>query len=173
VGARAPSVVVVAASVALIAAGVSRSATPKPPVTIGYPYAASCPQAGDRDDVDRWSMNTCNCTSYVAWALEQNGYRTAWFILGRMDARNWPDVARLSNFAVGDRPRVGAVAVWPRWSPFGHVAFVTAVRANGSFDVAEYNVPGRPPFQFSHRTGLSTRGAQFIYVPRRESESTQ
>jgi len=169
VGARASSVVALlsVAVVSTMLAGSPSAATHRPLVTGGYPYASACPQAGDRDDVDRWLMNTCNCTSYVAWALEANGYRTAWFIAGRMDARNWPRVARLSNFAVRARPRVGSVAVWPRWGRFGHLAFVTAVDADGSFDVAEYNLPGGPPFAFGRRSGLSTRGAVFVYVPRR------
>jgi len=137
-------------------------------VTNGYPYASQCPGAGKRDVVDRWKMNACNCTSYVAWALRANGYRIGWFIPGSMDAWNWPHVARLSRIPVGSAPRPGSVAVWPRLArPFGHVAFVTAVHGDGTFDVAEYNLPGRPPYSFDRRTDVSPRGATFVYVPRR------
>jgi surface antigen len=139
-------------------------------VTLGYPYAGRCPDAGERDDVDRWRMNTCNCTSYVAWALDANGYRTDWFVAGAMDALNWPNVARRRHLHVGRTPRPGAVAVWPRVAPpFGHVAFVTSVHRDGRFDVAEYNLPGRPEFSFDTRARLFPRGVVFVYVPRRRS----
>jgi hypothetical protein len=58
------------------------------PVTDGYRYAPRCPAAGAANLVDRWRMDMCNCTSYVAWALEANGQRTDWFIPGAMDAWN-------------------------------------------------------------------------------------
>lgn len=163
---RAASLIACAAILAGCAGADAQSAQP-PPRTLGYPYARSCPVAGERDAVDRWKMNTCNCTSYVAWALSANGYRTSWFVPGAMDAYNWPHVARLRHVPVGSTPRVGAVAVWPRVArPFGHVAFVTAVHPGGTFDVAEYNLPGRPEFTFDTRARVSPRGVTFVYVPR-------
>jgi surface antigen len=137
-------------------------------VTAGYPYAASCPRAGIEDRVDRWLMNTCNCTSYAAWALWRNGFRTDWFAPGRMDAWNWPNVARREGIAVGSTPRPGAIAVWPEWGRFGHLAFVAAVHPGGRFDVAEYNTPGHVRFGFDRRTDLPPRAEiVFVYVPRR------
>jgi surface antigen len=138
-----------------------------PLVTSGYPYASRCPQAGRRDLVDRWKMDMCNCTSYVAWALQRNGFRVDWFVPGSMDAWNWPNVARLAGIRSGEVPRVGAVAVWPALTKFGHVAFVTGVHADGTFDVAEYNLPGRRRFSFDARTHVGLRGVEFVYVPRR------
>jgi surface antigen len=138
-------------------------------VTAGYPYAAECPAAGRRDAVDRWKMDTCNCTSYVAWALQRNGFRVDWFVPGSMDARNWPSIARLKGIAVGKRPRPGAVAVWPEVTKFGHVALVTGSRG-GTMDVAEYNLPprlGGVRFGFDRRSHVRTAGATFVYVPRR------
>ena len=108
---RASSVAAVAAAALVLAAGAHAQARL---VTAGYPYASSCPQAGDRDDVDRWKMNTCNCTSYAAWALWRNGYRTDWFVAGSMDAWNWPNVARRHGIPSGSAARVGAVAVGRR-----------------------------------------------------------
>ena len=156
------SPVVAAALIAVTTAGASPNL-----VTAGYPYARSCPAAGERDVVDKWKMDTCNCTSYVAWALAANRYRIDWFIPGAMDALNWPTVARRKRIPVGARARVGAVAVWPRWGKFGHVAFVTAVHANGDFDVAEYNLPEGVEFGFDRRSGISPAGVTFLYVPRR------
>ena len=139
-------------------------------IAYGYSYALRCPGAGLAERVDRWKMYECNCTSYVAWALAANGQRTDWFIPGAMDARNWVHVAHLKGIAVGTLPRVGAVAVWPRLSEFGHVAYVTGLERGGGFDVGEYNLPtpaGEDSFAFDVRRDVSPAGAQFLYVPRR------
>jgi surface antigen len=161
---RASSVAAVVGAALVLAAGAHAQARI---VTAGYPYAKSCPQAGDRDDVDRWKMNTCNCTSYAAWALWRNGYRVDWFVAGSMDAWNWPNVARHRGIPSGSTARVGSVAVWPEWGKFGHIGVVTAVHGNGTFDVAEYNLPGpTPDFVFDRRTFVSPRGVTFVYVPR-------
>ena len=135
-------------------------------VVYGYSYASRCPAAGYNEEVDRWGMDMCNCTSYVAWALHANGQRTGWFIRGAMDAWNWPHVARLAHLTVGATPRRGSVAVWPRWGRFGHLAFVTAVNGDGTFDVAEYNRPDGRAYRYDNRSSVSGRGASFIYVPR-------
>ena len=151
------------------ARGVDPAPVPAPssPIVYGYSYAAACPAAGLADAVDRWALSECNCTSYVAWALQANRQRIDWFIAGAMDAFNWPHVARLSRLRVGTLPRVGAVAVWPRLArPFGHVAYVTRVDPDGTFDVAEYNFPGVSLFMFDQRSGVRRGGAVFIYVPR-------
>jgi surface antigen len=137
-------------------------------VTAGYPYASECPKAGIQDRVDRWRMNTCNCTSYVAWALARNGYRTDWFVAGRMDAWNWPNIAERKGIPVGSTPRPGAVAVWPEWGQRGHLAFVVSVHAGGRFDVAEYNTPGHVRFGFDRRRDVKpSDDIVFLYVPRR------
>jgi surface antigen len=136
----------------------------------GYPLAPHCPAAGVADSIDRWKMYTCNCTSYVAWALEANDQRTDWFVAGAMDARNWPHVARLSGIETGTQPRVGAVAVWPKLSPpYGHIAYVVAVHADGTFEVGEYNLAakGYAPYTFDLRDAVRPDGAEFIYVPKR------
>jgi surface antigen len=152
------------------AAAAPGKGSPKGPVVNGYPYASSCPEAGRKDLVDRWGMYACNCTSYVAWALQANHQRTSWFIGGAMDAWNWPHVARLRGLKVVSRPTVRAVAVWPRLArPFGHVAYVTHVDPDGRYDVSEYNLPakGSRPFTFDTRSHVSPHGAVFIQVPDR------
>ena len=142
--------------------------TPGVPNILGYPYGRECPQAGHEEQADRWHMNTCNCTSYVAWALARNGYRTDWFVPGRMDAWNWPNIAKRKGIAVGGTPRLGAVAVWPEWGKRGHVAFVDAVHAGGRFDVSEYNTPGHVRFGFDRRTDVRpNEDIVYLYVPRR------
>jgi surface antigen len=85
-----------------------------------------------------------------------------------MDAWNWPNVARRHGIPSGWAARAGAVAVWPAWGKFGHIAVVTSAHGDGTFDVAEYNLPGRrPKFAFDRRTSVSPRGVTFVYVPRR------
>lgn len=162
------SVAGVAAIVALAGAAASSAGV----IAYGYPYASRCPGAGIAERVDRWKMYTCNCTSYVAWALSVNRQRTDWFIPGAMDAKNWPRVARLRGIPVGPSPRVGAVAVWPKSSKFGHVAYVTHVDADGGFDVAEYNLPtgAGETFAFDTRTEISRAGVTFVYVPTTREE---
>jgi surface antigen len=155
----------VAGTILVPAAG---NAGRRSPFVLGYPYGRQCPAAGYEERGDRWNMNTCNCTSYVAWALDANGQRVDWFRLGQMDARNWPAVARSQGIPLGPVPRVGAVVVWPRLTPpWGHVGYVVAVHPDGRFDVAEYNL--RRPFLFDARYGVSPAGATVIYVPRRAS----
>jgi surface antigen len=150
--------------------GLSRAAAAAP-IIYGYPYASRCPGAGIAEVVDRWGMYACNCTSYVAWALSANGERTTWFIPGSMDAWNWPNVAHLSGLRVDKVPEVGAVVVWPKIArPFGHVAYVTALRPRGAIDVAEYNlraVAGQR-FGFDTRSWVRPRDALFIHVPKRD-----
>lgn len=159
-------VAAIGALLALLAAGAA-AAAPARLVIGGYPYASACPEAGSRDVGDRWGMDLCNCTSYVAWALARNGYRTDWFVPGEMDARRWGIVARAAGTPVGFTPRVGAVAVWPWWKRFGHVALVTRVLPGGRFDVAEYNEPGGVRYGFDKRRAVSRRGVTFVYVPLR------
>jgi surface antigen len=157
-------------SVAVIAAAGAGAAGAGRIVVYGYPYAPDCPAAGIAEQVDRWGMYTCNCTSYVAWALRANGQRTDWFVKGAMNAFNWPHVAYLSRIPLGTQPRVGAVVVWPKLSKFGHVAYVTRLDPDGGFDVAEYNLPlegGYSPYTFDVRRELQPGGATFIYVPLR------
>ena len=160
------SLVLVCALLAVLLPGTAAGARP-PLVTAGYPYADRCPAAGSHELGDRWGMDLCNCTSYAAWALDRNGYRVDWFAPGEMDARRWGIVARAAGIPTGFTPRVGAVAVWPWWKRFGHVAIVTRVDPHGRFDVAEYNEPGGVRYGFDTREGVSRRGVTFVYVPRR------
>ena len=123
--------VTAAASIALVATGVASASNRQGHgrgglIVYGYSYASRCPGAGIGKVVDRWGMYACNCTSYVAWALQANDQRIDWFVPGAMDAWNWPNVARRAGLVVDGDPAVGAVAVWPQLArPFGHVAYVT------------------------------------------------
>jgi surface antigen len=165
---------IAALALGVAGAGATRSgAAVTGPIVYGYPYTARCPGAGIAEVVDRWGMYACNCTSYVAWALLANGQQIGWFVPGAMDAWNWPHVARLAGIRTDTRPTVGSVAVWPKLArPFGHVAYVTGVRRDGTIDVAEYNLPGidgAETFVFDVRRSITAAGAIFIHVPLRLS----
>jgi surface antigen len=163
--------VLAAGAVCVMPSSSTGAAHPRSLVVYGYSYAKRCPEAGHEELVDRWGMYMCNCTSYVAWALQANHQRTGWFIPGSMDAWNWPNVARRSGLRIGHQPRIGDVAVWPKLArPFGHVAYVTGVEPDGRLDVSEYNFPFRnnsESFRFDTRAHVSPRGASFIEVPSR------
>jgi surface antigen len=172
--AEALTALIAALALGVAGTGATRSgAAVTRPIVYGYPYATRCPGAGIAEVVDRWGMYACNCTSYVAWALVANGQRIGWFVPGAMDAWNWPHVAQLAGLRTDARPTVGSVAVWPKIArPFGHVAYVTRVRRDGTIDVAEYNLPGVvgvETFVFDVRTSIDPADATFIHVPLRLS----
>jgi surface antigen len=159
----------VALALVLVACSSARRALG--PIVTGYPYAARCPRAGIGDIVDRWGMSMCNCTSYVARALQANGQRIEWFIPGPMNAWNSQHVARLDGLRVDRAPSVGSVAAWPQLAnPLGHVAYAIGVRGPGLIAVADYNLPGSgdsQTFVFDTSTDVSAAGVMFIHVPRR------
>ena len=110
---------------------------------------------------DPWGFTKRQCVSYVAWRLAEAGRPLDNRRDGWSSARNWDDVARRLGYPVSSTPSVGAVAQWDAgehsayWSPRartsdgtfvagtdGHVAWVTAVHADGSVEVAQYNGTG-------------------------------
>src|ERR1035437_5904440 len=73
-------------------------------VVYGYPLTDRCPAAGVAEEVDRWGMFACNCTSYVAWALQANGQRLGWGVPGARDGDNWAPAANVCLLASGIVP---------------------------------------------------------------------
>jgi LysM repeat protein len=72
------------------------------------------------------------CTWYVA---------TRRYVPWSGNAWQWYGNARAMGYAEGSTPRVGAIMVtWE--SAYGHVAYVEAVNANGSWTVSEMNFKG-------------------------------
>lgn len=138
------------------------------PATVGandYPYAGSTP-----DVVDRWNFYTRECTSFVAWRLNNdlglpftNQYRNPTGNWG--NAGHWDDAARSVGIPVDNTPAAGAVAVWdPNVAGAAasrHVAFVMSVNGDGSINVEEYNWTA---FAYDQRH-ISPAGLQFIHFP--------
>ncbi len=95
------------------------------------------------------------CTYYVAtWR------NVTW----RGDAGWWYDNARAQGYAVGPTPKVGAIMV--TWESYlGHVAYVEAVNADGSWTVSEMNYVAFDVIDWRtiHPGQLGSRLVGFIY----------
>lgn len=95
--------------------------------------------------VDAWGFYNRQCTSFVAWRINQRGHRfTNTMQGGRFgNASNWANNARRIGLRVNQQPAVGAVA---QFNPgaggaslsFGHVAYVTQVHGS-TITIEEYN----------------------------------
>ncbi|KFY02446.1 hypothetical protein O988_02154 [Pseudogymnoascus sp. VKM F-3808] len=105
------------------------------PITNDYPYGAStC------GDTDRWYYFACQCTSFVAWRINErldidfmNKYKgAAW---GNADS--WDDAAREVGVKVDDKPVPGSIAQTDAGEA-GHVAWVASVDGD-SVTIEEYN----------------------------------
>jgi surface antigen len=94
--------------------------------------------------VDPWLFYNRECTSFVAWRLNNDGdVAFTNYYLGKHwgDASNWRHAADRADVIVNDRPAVGAIAWWRAGSPGssrGHVAWVETV-SPGAITVEEYN----------------------------------
>lgn len=122
------------------------------PAGDGYPWAADTTGGSDP-----WGFTKRQCVSYVAWRLAEAGKplstREGWG-----SAFTWDEVASRLGRRVSSTPTVGDVAQWEAgergawWSgngvgtytagPYGHVALVTHVLADGWVQVAQYNGSG-------------------------------
>ncbi len=105
---------------------------------------------------DQWSFAQCNCTSYVAWKLNEAfadaGFPTPRFYNGYLqtegnswhNANEWEDAAERAGIEVDEYPMQGDVAWWAAASSngyYGHVAFVEKInRDENSIEISEYNV---------------------------------
>lgn len=120
----------------------------------GYP-GASYP----RNLFDEWSYGYRNCTSWVAFKLDQDG-RTGFSHLG--NAADWPwnvpSSWRTSN------PQRGDAAVRPArfTGDQGHVMYVEDV-VNGTVYASDYNYGGDGYYRGPR--AISTNGVEFIHFP--------
>lgn len=120
-------------------------------------WVASCPGVGEQQDT--WRFFTCNCTSYVAWRLNQewrsitnnnsdihfwNYYRGSNFNTptgGWSNAEYWKANAQSLGIVVDSTPTVGSLAWWAESGsrPDGHIAFVERIDSQGKVCLSEYN----------------------------------
>jgi surface antigen len=106
-----------------------------------YPDARDCAEFGnEKCDPDRWNFFQGQCTSGVAWQLNQrngvnfsNSYRgVRW-----RNAGNWLEAAREAGIRSDETPAPGAVAWYGRDD--NHVAYVKRVHSDGSIVIWEMN----------------------------------
>ena len=94
--------------------------------------------------VDPWNFYNRECTSFVAWRLNNDAgiaFTNQYDGHHWGDAAIWKQAALDSGVLVDSSARVGAVAWWAKGSPGssrGHVAWVTAVNTS-SITIEEYN----------------------------------
>jgi|SRR3989339_648296 len=114
----------------------------------GYPYSSI-------NSPDPWMFLTRQCTSYVAWKWNVI-YGKSWYNTrpGSGSAWNWPALASDQGYSVSSTPRVGGIVSWNKTGvlPYGHVAVIEKVNANGTIDLSEYNWL---QYQYSYRANVS------------------
>ncbi|MDF1488511.1 CHAP domain-containing protein [Tessaracoccus caeni] len=121
----------------------------------GYPY----PSAPDCDEVteancaaDKWSFYQGQCTSWVAYRLNQLNFGaektfTNWYAgVHWGNANKWGPAARSAGISVDANPRKGSVAWWDRAF---HVAYVEEVYADGSILISEMNADYHNSFRLT------------------------
>ncbi|KAJ2801352.1 hypothetical protein H4R20_003706 [Coemansia guatemalensis] len=104
------------------------------PIKNDYPYKGKC------GGVDPWNYFKCQCTSFVAWRINNrlgvkfhNHYKGPnWG-----NANTWDDAARKTRVPVNSKPVAGSVAQ-TNAGKYGHVAWVAKV-SGSSVTVEEYN----------------------------------
>jgi len=132
-----------------------------------YPYAGS-----GIDEVDRWNFYTRECTSFVAWRLNNDagiGFTNQYKGVQWGNAGNWGDAARAVGIPVDNTPTVGSVAQFPPGNQgtgsYGHVAWVIGVNGN-TITVEDYRDPtaynGYTDYTYNQRT-FTTDGVNFIH----------
>jgi len=151
---------------ALWASHTVQSPTPPSGGVIGddYPYKnAPWNPSNAASNVDPWNFVCRNCTSFVAWRLNNankvsftNQYQGVHW----GNAGNWGNAAQAVGITVNNTPRRGAVA----WNS-GHVAWVAAVNSNGTIVVEEYNWYVNYQFDGKYHTQtVPTSDYQYIHI---------
>ena len=116
-----------------------------------YPYRNSCPQD---QGIDKWSFYKCNCTSYVAHKLNEDGipFSNAYKGVQWSNGGNWGVAAEQAGLTVNMSPQVGDAVFWTAANigNVGHIAYVEGVNGDGTIEVSEYN--WKEDFQYYERT---------------------
>ena len=131
----------------------------------GSPHTAYPYRNASTSGVDAWAFYNRQCTSFVAWRLNDSGIKFHNHMKGGRfgNATNWDTNARrIGGIKVNKKPAPGAVAQWKSGnhaSGFGHVAYVTEVKGK-DIVVEEYN---RVPFVFTRRTVPADQPSNYLH----------
>jgi pcsB protein len=83
------------------------------------------------------------------------------------NANQWGESARRAGFRTGHTPQVGSVIVFPNviyeGVNYGHVAYVTAVNADGTIEVLEANWGGNQQIGNYRGAFVPSSDAYYIY----------
>lgn len=132
-----------------------------------YPYAGNCPQ--DNVQYSAYGGAVCQCTSYASWkAKEKWGITNNWggnaYSYENGAGRYVPNSGIYSY--VDSSPAPYTIAIW-KSGPYGHVAWVESVNADGSINISEYNVNwpsiGCYIGDYCSRTGVGSAGVRFLH----------
>ena len=126
---------------------------------------------------DRWGFTQRQCVSFVAWREAQAGHPVSNALQHWGSALSWDSAAYRLGVRIGSRPVMGAIAQWNAgehsawWAngsptpngtvtagPFGHVAIVRAVNADGSAVVEQYNMSGNRSY-----STMRVRAPRYLY----------
>jgi len=141
-----------------------------------YPYKDA---PTDPEVVDPWNFYCTECTSFVAWRMNQLGVNFTNGMSGPNGAppnddpvygngEHWADHAQTLGFLVDNTPTVGTVAHYaPNVSgagDLGHVAYVAQVNGDGTIVVEDYN--WYPPHAYSNppRVIPASDPTSFIHI---------
>ncbi|MCX4471624.1 peptidase inhibitor family I36 protein [Micromonospora sp. NBC_01655] len=128
-----------------------------------YPAKDDYPYKGQTTGIDPWNFYKGQCTSFAAWALRSRvgvAFHNQYAGQARWgNAKEWVAAAGNAGVPVYNSPKAGDIAV-RLGGTYGHVAFVTSVNSNGSFEIDEYNYLYADAY--SHRTvTVGTTNSQF------------
>jgi surface antigen len=141
-----------------------------------YPHPPACTDGG-KCVADKWAFYRGQCTSWVAYRLNQIGgiaFTNDFGGKGRWgDAVRWSRMAKKLGITVNTTPTVGSIAWYSatKPAPDGHVAYVERVNSPTSFVMSEMNydadngfwvhtitkTTGDWPTEFIHFAGRSPR----------------
>ncbi|HEX9087851.1 MAG TPA: CHAP domain-containing protein [Arthrobacter sp.] len=150
-----------------------------------YPFkepAGACAWCSDVDadgNVDPWTLYKRECVSFVAWRMNvQMGWKegqpypftpSKLGLGGFGSAVEWKGNLAKAGFVTDSTPKVGAIAWWDAFvtapstitGEAGHVAVVSAVNADGTISLEEYNFN---PWRYGTRTIPAADVTGFIHV---------
>ena len=130
----------------------------------GSPHTAYPYKNASVVGVDAWAFYNRQCTSFVAWRLNDAGIPFHNHMKGAhfSNATNWDVNARQIGIKVNKTPAPGAVAQWKAGnhaSKYGHVAYVTEVKGD-QVTIEEYNYK---PYSFSRRTVPASQPSYYLH----------
>ena len=138
----------------------------------GYPYPdASACTAGGPCVLDKWDFYQGQCTSWVAYRLNQlnqlNGIAFSDDYLGQHwgNATDWGSAAKAARIPVNGTPAVGSVA-WYAGKPGdndGHVAYVEEVLSPTEVVISEMNYDFKNGFRVRQISTSSSWPTDFIH----------